>query len=125
MIKKKFICLSLPGMFTIKFKRELVRCCYCLRGRLTRRQQDNSNGVRKSLLFQLKPSSVSSDSSRNKDRLSRMTAKSSPVSSSLYLGCGYSFVSPSSEVMTSSSHLSLSSLGREQRVNFFISGQRI
>ncbi|KAK3731710.1 hypothetical protein RRG08_035380 [Elysia crispata] len=108
-------------MFTIKFKRELIRCCYCLQGTLRRRRQEDSYGLRRSLLFPWKRNSESSSSSRNEQRLIKLgrtqggdtTNQTVPTQ-----GCRYSFVSPLTDVKASSSRASLSSVGREERVSF-------
>ncbi|CAG5125322.1 unnamed protein product [Candidula unifasciata] len=113
----------LVRMFTIKFKREFIRCCYCLRGRWRRRRQEDSNGVRKSLLVPRKRNSESSTSSKN-NGLMRTSSHLNGVTPPGVAGCRYSFVSPLAEIKASSSRGSLSSVGREDRVNFFISVQR-
>ncbi|RUS88620.1 hypothetical protein EGW08_003646 [Elysia chlorotica] len=110
------------GMFTIKFKRELIRCCYCLQGHLRRRRQEDSYGLRRSLLFPWKRNSESSSSSRNEQRLMKLgrpTQGGDTTNQTLPTqGCRYSFVSPLTDVKASSSRASLSSVGREERVSF-------
>ncbi|GFO14815.1 hypothetical protein PoB_004132000 [Plakobranchus ocellatus] len=108
-------------MFTIKFKRELIRCCYCLQGTLRRKRQEDSYGLRRSLLFPWKRTSESSSSSRNDQRLGLSRTHGVDTTSNQLAqtqSCRFSFVSPLADVKASSSRASLSSVGREERVSF-------